>query len=138
VYPGASTTNARVSSVSRVAKRPRLWRRATSDAARFCVVRSSFHLEITFLGAEGKRFDLRGPGATNKEYLPAAQQVRLNVRVTASVMPDEPGVSSAGVPFGPTRSIETFASTPHGALRSAVYPGASTTNARGCTDPNRN
>jgi hypothetical protein len=100
--------------------RPRLRRRAAVNTARFCVVRSSFHPEITFLGAEGKRFELRGPGSTNKEYLLAAQQVRLNVRVTASVMPDEPGVSSAGVPFGPTRSIKTFASTPHGALRSAL------------------
>jgi len=37
---------------------------------------------------------------------------------------------SAEVPFGPIRSIETYTSTPHGALSFPVYPGASTSHAR--------
>ena len=46
-------------------------------------------------------------------------------------MPDEPGLSSAEVPCGPIRSIETFASPPHGAPSSSVFRIASTSHARG-------
>jgi hypothetical protein len=131
VYPGASTIHARVRSVSKAAIRPGLRRRAWF--ARFCVSRSLPRppsLEITFLRLGRKLFEIRGPGPADKECVPAAQQVRRNVRVAARVEPDEPGLSSAEVPCGPIHSIETFASTPHGALTFPVYPGASTIHAR--------
>jgi hypothetical protein len=131
LYPGASTIHARARSASKAATRPSL--RCRAWFARFCVVSSLLHplsLETTFLRLGRKQFELRGPGPADKECLPAAQQVRRNVRVTARVEPDEPGLSSAEVPCGPIRSIETFASTPHGALTFPLYPGASTIHAR--------
>jgi hypothetical protein len=50
--------------------------------------------------------------------------------VTAIAEPDGPGTFPAEVPFGPIRSIQTRASTPHGPLRSGLYPGASNSHAR--------
>jgi hypothetical protein len=66
----------------------------------------------TFLGATSKRFESCGPGPTDKEMLPAAQQVALKLRVTATMEMDGPGLPTAEVTFVPIRSNETLASPP--------------------------
>ena len=52
------------------------------------------------------------------------------VKVATSVVSDVSGLSSAKVPLGPFRSIETFASPPHCAPCSQVAPRAQALNAR--------
>jgi len=122
----AETHNTRVST-RRIAFRPPRCSRA--NLARFCL---RFALPVP--SVKPKLFrpsgKFRDPGPSPPEILklPAVQQVPRKVKATASVVSDALGLSPAKVPFGPFRSIETFASPLHCAPSSQVSLMAETYN----------